>query len=89
MAETSIYIKGRVVRMETRRTKRGAIMAYIWVRIQISNDLQPVVVFPAEYQPVADDLGVGTVIMVRGTKGKGAWPDNLYADCISLSNRPI
>lgn len=66
-----VRLQGEVIRIETRTTKLRALLAYLWLRTEDADDLQPVVVFPPEYEPVADDLEVGATVLFEGTRGEG------------------
>lgn len=82
MAEINTSIKGEIALIETRTTKQGRYMAYLWVRVLGIEELQPVVVFPSGYEPLAGIIKIGSQVQVEGIRGTGPYHDVLYADRI-------
>ena len=85
MPESTITLEGVVARLETRRSKRGARLAFLWLRVHGVAGLRPVVVFPPEFEPLAGKIGVGSRVRVAGTHGAGEYPEAVYADQINLA----
>lgn len=86
MAETTISIEGVIARLETRPSKRGARLAFLWLRVDGVDGLRPVVVFPPAFEPPAGRIGVGSRVRVEGSIGGGAFKDVLYVTKICDAN---
>ncbi|MCF8074030.1 MAG: OB-fold nucleic acid binding domain-containing protein [Desulfarculaceae bacterium] len=74
-----------MARLETRRSKRGARLAFMWLCVDGVDGVRPVVVFPPAYEPLAGKIGIGSRVRVEGTHGAGEYPEAIYADHISLA----